>query len=307
MHYDSACAAVEKMIRALTSQEGNESVRLLVDPRLRGDEHLATVLDLVDTRPCPYWDIWLRDTGPLFVEKAGKQLAVSFRFNGWGGKFLHAEDPDVGWRIAEAAGREVQEWDWVLEGGAIDCNGAGCALATRHSLLNPNRNPGRDQESLEAVLRESLGIECVLWLDRGLANDHTDSHVDNIARFVARQHVVCMRADNPSDPNYAVLERIYETLCSARIGQGNLEVTTLPCPRVSDHAGAPLPASYCNFYIANQSVIVPVYGDPRDEEALHVLQKLFPGRTVVGIGAYSLLAGGGGAFHCISQQQPEVP
>jgi agmatine deiminase len=253
----------------------------------------------------PFGDIWLRDIAPLFVKGEDGVAAVSFAFNGWGGKYLLPDDDLVSARVALAARMRAFTVPWVLEGGAVEVDGAGTCLTTRQCLLNPNRNPAMTASDVEAGLCEALGVEKVLWLGEGLRNDHTDGHIDTLARFVAEGVVVSMHAAGPADPNRRVLEEIETDLGSFRTASGRkLDRVRLPSPGlVEDGDGEALPASYVNFYIGNRAVVVPVYGVPADEDALRTLEPLFAGRRVVGVPARDLL-GGGGAWHCITQQEP---
>lgn len=254
----------------------------------------------------PFGDIWLRDTAPVFLKgKNGETASVSFAFNGWGGKYVLPGDDVVSSRIAGVASLPTFHFDWVLEGGSVDVDGEGTCLTTRQCLLNPNRNPGMSVEAIEAGLQEALGVTSVLWLGDGLQNDHTDGHVDTVARFVAPGVVVCMRPSGSADPNSHALLAVDADLCSFWDARGRrLKVVELPSPGlVADVDGKPMPASYVNFYIANTTVIVPAYGCPEDELARAGLAKLFPTRRVVSVPAKELLEGGG-AFHCISQQEP---
>lgn len=265
----------------------------------------------------PFGDIWLRDTAPVFLKRRNGQTGkpikptdvggiacASFAFNGWGGKYVLPHDDQVSARVAAASGANVYRFPFVLEGGSVEVDGEGTCLATRQCLLNPNRNPGLGSDVIEEHLRASLGVRTVLWLQDGLLNDHTDGHVDTVARFIAPGRVVCM-VPASDDPNREVLEIIRRDLASFRDARGRrLRVETIPSPgRVVDEGGKPMAASYVNFYIANTTVIVPRFGAPADSDALRRVGNLFPGRRAVGVPAKDLLAGGG-AFHCISQQQP---
>jgi agmatine deiminase len=258
--------------------------------------------------PARYGDIWLRDTGPIFARGREGRLALRFRTNGWGGKYELPGDETVGDDIALLAGMPVRRFDFVLEGGAIEHDGEGTILTTRQTLLNANRN-GWTREAAEAALREALGAEKIIWIDAGLANDHTDGHIDNIARFVAPAHVVCQASAGPDDPNAAVLEAIARTLEAATDARGRkLHVTRIPgVGRYLDASGTPAPASYMNFVIANGIVIVPTYGTSTERAALEALASVFPEREVIGLPSRGLLGSGdagGGSFHCITLNEP---
>jgi agmatine deiminase len=246
----------------------------------------------------PFGDIWLRDTGPIVLGSGKERRAQGFGFNGWGGKYELEGDGDVGERLAKRAALRFAKADWILEGGAIDGDGSGTAVTTEQCLLNPNRN-SLTREDVEHRLRHDLGFERVVWLGSGLLNDHTDGHVDNLARFVA-SGVVALPAPVQGDPNDAVYKEAASRLMNAR-----LDVVTLPSPGiVTDDAGDLLPASYMNFYIGNAAVVVPQYGVPNDQAAVEVVQALFSDRVAIGLRADHILTGGG-SFHCISQQVPK--
>lgn len=294
------------------AEEGGERLEVLVDSpaaEVEARSALGPVLAKVRFHPVGVGDIWLRDTAPIFVrDGAGTLRAACFGFNGWGGKYLLPGDDRVAGRVGELSGAPILRHDWILEGGSVEGDGEGTFLTTRQCLLHPNRNAGMDQAALEAALRRGLGAEKVLWLDQGLINDHTDGHIDTLARFVAPGVVVCMQADGADDPNAAALERIAADLTACTDARGRrLQVVRVPSPgRVLDAEGGIMPASYVNFYIGNRTVVVPAYGVPADAAAVARLAPLFPGRRVVGRSARAILSGGG-AFHCITQQQPEVP
>jgi len=254
----------------------------------------------VKTHRVPFGDIWLRDTAPIFTRGPGGDVRpVTFGFNGWGGKYVLPGDAQVAGRVATLAGSSEFHTARILEGGAVDVDGEGNALTTRQCMLNPNRNGPREEWEIEALLREFLGVERVLWLGDGLLNDHTDGHVDTVVRFVRPGVVVAMEARAPDDPNREVLRALVRD-ASAH----GLEVVRVPSPgRIVDAEGRVMPASYVNFYISNAVVVVPTYGSPFDDEAVERIGALFPGRRTVGVDALAILSGGG-AFHCITQQKP---
>ena len=245
----------------------------------------------------PFGDIWLRDTGAIVTGSGADRRAQGFRFNGWGEKYDLQGDESIGERLAAAAGMNFAKADWVLEGGAIDGDGTGVFLTTEQCLLNPNRNPGFDKEEVEARLARDLGATKVVWLGDGLVNDHTDGHVDNLARFVAPGRVAIPEAVE-GDPNASAYADAAEALLDA-----DLEVVAIPSPGAVEEDGGIIPASYMNFYIGNAVVVVPQYGAPNDVAALEAIQDLFPNRKAIGLRADHVLTGGG-SFHCISQQVP---
>ena len=245
----------------------------------------------------PFGDIWLRDTGPIILGFGKQRRAQGFGFNGWGGKYELNGDQDVGERLAKRAGLSYAKANWILEGGAIDGDGSGTVITTEQCLLNPNRNQ-LTRDEVEQRLLDDLGFERVIWLGSGLLNDHTDGHVDNLARFVAPGRVAIPNLGK-DDPNEAVFKDAARRLRSTR-----LDVVTLPSPgRITDEDGEIVPASYMNFYIGNAAVVVPQYGAPMDRAAVDVVQALFPDRVAIGLRADHILTGGG-SFHCISQQVP---
>ena len=259
--------------------------------------------------PAEYGDIWLRDTGPIFALGPEGLRALRFRTNGWGGKFVLPGDDTVGDDIARLARVPATTFDFVLEGGAIDHDGDGTILATRQTLLNPNRN-GWTAGQAEAALSAALGTKKVIWLDEGLAGDHTDGHVDNIARFVGRGRVVCQTPCGNDDPNAGVLEAIAALLSNTTDAHGHkLDVVRIPSPgRVLTNLGHVAPASHMNFVVANGVVVVPVYGTSAERAALDTLQTVFTDRKVIGLPSHGLLGAGtagGGAFHCITCQEPQ--
>jgi len=246
----------------------------------------------------PFGDIWLRDTGAIVRGTGASRRAAGFGFNGWGGKYDLAGDDSIGERLARAVGLPYSKADWILEGGAIDGDGSGTVLTTEQCLLNPNRNPQMTRTDVEARLIDDLGFERVVWLGEGLVNDHTDGHVDNLARFIAPGRVAVPFGVG-EDPN----TKIYSD-AAKRLRAAKLDVVNLPSPGRVGHHGEIAAASYMNFYIGNAAVVVPQYGAPNDEAAVAVVQALFPDRSAVGLRADHVLTGGG-SFHCISQQVPQ--
>jgi len=246
----------------------------------------------------PFGDIWLRDTGPIVTGSGRERRAQGFRFNGWGGKYDLPGDDTIGERLAAHAALPYAQAGWVLEGGAIEHDGSGTVATTEQCLLNGNRNAGMSRQEVEAALERDLGFERVVWLGEGLANDHTDGHIDNLARFVAPGRIA-IPTPAKDDPNAEIYRDAARRLRSTR-----LDVVTLPSPgRILNDDGDIVPASYMNFYIGNAAVVVPQYGAPNDRAAVDVIQALFPGRVAIGLRADHILTGGG-SFHCISQQVP---
>jgi agmatine deiminase len=301
-----AQAEAAALARALAGP-GGETVRLMVCGAAAEAAARALLADVagVDLVQGRFGDIWLRDTGPIFVRRDGESRAVGFRFNGWGGKYVLAGDEAVAAQIAGATDTPLDIQDFVLEGGALDHDGQGTVLTTRQCLLNPNRNPGWTQAAAEAALATALGAQKVLWLGDGLLNDHTDGHVDNLARFIAPGVVACPIAFGRADPNAAVFDETAKTLAGMSDARGTpLRVMRIPSPgRVVNDEGEAVPASHMNFLIANTAVIAPIYDEPAGAFALDALRSLFPGREVIGLPSRALLSGGG-SFHCITQQEP---
>lgn len=279
--------------------ESGEQVRLIVRDEANHARAAALCSAAVKLEVRRYGDVWLRDTGPLVVQRDGMALGQRFGFNGWGGKYLMDGDQEIGAELAASAGLPVATADWILEGGALDCDGTGLVATTEQCLLNPNRNPQLTRADLEARLLRDLGFDRVLWLGEGLINDHTDGHVDNLARFVAPGVLAVPRASGSDDPNAAIYAD-----AAARAEEFGLKVAQVPSPgRVESEGGRIEPASYMNFAVTSKVVVVPTYGTRQDEDGVAAIQALFPDRAVVGVLADAVLAGGG-SFHCASQQMP---
>lgn len=264
----------------------------------------------VKLHEAPIGDVWLRDTGPIFVESAVGLVASAFRFNGWGEKYELPDDHRIADIVAAIADVRLRRFEgFVAEGGALEVDGEGTVITTRQCLLNPNRNPGLSERDAEAVLREAIGAEKVIWLDDGLLGDHTDGHVDNIARFIAPGVVVCMRPNGADDPNAEILDAIRRTLAAATDAAGRrLDVIEIPSPGRALLDGDVVPASHMNFYLSNHALIMPSYGgltgtDEPALECLEILERAADRPHLYALESSHLLSGGG-SFHCISQQQP---
>ncbi len=280
-------------------QDSGEPVRLVCrNPANAETARGLTDADVqIDIRR--YGDIWLRDTGPLIVQDdAGRIEARLFGFNGWGDKYEMDGDRDIGAILANDARVTARQSGWILEGGAIDVDGTGLAVTTVQCLRNPNRNPGLDKAEIERRLQDDLGLDRILWLGDGLHGDHTDGHVDNLARFVGPNLLALPVPSGADDPNAAVYADAF-----ARAERFGVAIAPIPSPGHIVRGGETVPASYMNFYIGTYAVIVPVYGTGYDADALDAIASLFPDRKVIGLRADAILTGGG-SFHCASQQMP---
>ena len=299
----AAQAAVAALARALAGA-GGERVRLLTGSAEGEAAARALLGDApgIEIVPGAFGDIWLRDTGPIFTSEGRPQ---GFRFNGWGGKYELPFDDTVAEQIAKAAGVPLTRHDFILEGGAVDHDGEGTVLTTGQCLLNPNRNPGWTTDAAEAALARGLGARKVLWLSDGLINDHTDGHVDNLARFVAPGVVAVPVAWGKGDPNAKAYDDAAALLHGMTDAAGRkIQVMRIPSPGWIDGPdGDCMPASHMNFLIANTAVIVPIYEKQPGGFAIQALEHLFPGRAVIGLPSKAILSGGG-SFHCITQQEP---
>ncbi len=298
-------AAYAAMVDALSR---GEKVKVLVDDaeeERRVGDILAGIAN-VEFHRVKTADVWVRDYGPIYVRDVGSAV-TKWIFNAWGGKYDDLkEDNLAGDRIADGTGLPIVRPEIVLEGGSVEVNGRGTLMTTEQCLLNPNRNPGLSRTQIEGYLRDYLGGRNVIWLKSGIEGDDTDGHVDDLARFVAPNRVVCAVERDAKDPNHRTLAENKDILENASDQDGRkLEVVPLPMPKRADSQFGRLPASYANFYIGNAAVLVPAFGCEEDEEAREVLKREFSGRRIVSIDCRGLVIGLG-TLHCVTQQVPAV-
>jgi len=307
-----------RILEALTRHEhvllitGSLATRRRLEERLQGTAITKAHLHLWDV---PGNDVWARDFGPIMVGREGTSgwdYAINnFHHNAWGGKYPpYDADDAIPRRLCTRYDLTKYEPGIVLEGGSIDTNGAGALLTTESVLLNPNRNPELSRTQIEQRLRDFLGHEQIIWLHRGLAGDDTDGHIDDITRFINRDTVITMTVEDPHDVNYAALAENLDVLRATQLqtagGTTPLNIIPLPLPETriegtTVDGSEYVPASYANFYIANECVLVPIY-DPRyDEKVLEIFRQAFPDRTIYGIPCADLVWGQG-SIHCITQQ-----
>lgn len=315
----------EIFLQMMTALAPNEIVNLLVDDA-ETEARVRNRCTFPAASNIRFWqlqtvDSWIRDYGPNFLvgtrpESGTPSLAYNdWTFNAWGNKYEELKRDDAIPALLEPELRVPRFAPGiVMEGGSIEVNGAGLVLTTEQCLLNPNRNPDLSQSAIENHLKSYLGVEKILWLGEGIVGDDTDGHIDDIARFVAPSTIVCAVEDDPADANYSLLQDNLRRLQLATDLAGrNFEIVTLPMPGVvaaaedsSPRALDRLPASYANFYIANNVVLAPIFGHENDKRALDTLQRVFPDRRVVGINCEPLVWGMG-TIHCVTQQQPATP
>ncbi len=290
----NAIAAYEPVLMVVTPEQATAARRRLT----RGVELLEAPLD----------DSWLRDSGPIVVlDEAGARIGVHFTFNSWGGKYLPFDrDAAVAGPILEHLGIPRERSAMVLEGGALTVDGEGTLITTEQCLLHPNRNPGLTREQIEAELRLRLGVETIIWLPYGQADDRdTDGHVDGVAAYVRPAVVLAQTAPDPAHPDHERMQANLAVLRGARDARGRaLEVLELPAFSRAEIGGTELSVPYLNVTIVNGAVIVPLGLHPSDDEALAVIAAAFPDRDVVGVPA-NVIAYGGGGPHCITQQVPQ--
>jgi len=305
--------AVEEIyLEIISSLLPAEKVNLLVDDPLTQDKVIERLqkhkVSLTNFKPhiLSTVDAWIRDYGPTFIVGPNGQKAwIKWNFNGWGHKYKsQAQDNSVFENPADLIPhKQFKPW-CVLEGGALEVNGEGTCLVTEASLLNPNRNKKMTKSQMEEVLRDYLNISQVIWMDRGIAGDDTDGHIDDMIRFVNPTTILTAFEEDKTDINCAPLQDNWNRLqISKRPGGEPWNTIKLPMPSKVAANGIRLPASYANFYIANEVVLVPVYSDPNDKEALRIINDCFPTRKIISIVCNDLIYGLG-SIHCITQQEP---
>ncbi len=268
-----------------------------------------TPLERVHFHHFPAYEPWCRDHGPIFLvrEHSGRKerAVVDWGYNAWGNKYPPFDlDDAVPQHVAKLRDLPLFSPGIVMEGGALEVNGCGTLLTTESCLLNPNRNPHLGKPQIEQFLKDYLGVTNILWLGDGIVGDDTDGHVDDLTRFVSPTTVVTVVEEDPADANHALLQENLHRLRSMKDQDGRpLRVVELPMPGLVEYDGQRLPASYANFYIANQIVVVPTFRHANDATALGILQREFPDRKIIGVDSTELIWGLG-SFHCISQQEP---
>lgn len=268
-------------------------------------------LDMINFYIHPTNDAWCRDHGPAFVinhhSLEHKKAIVNWNYNAWGDKYPPYDlDNEIPLHIAKEERLPVFNPGIVMEGGSVEFNGKGTVLTSKSCLLNKNRNPHFNQSQIEEYLKNYYGVNQVLWIDEGIVGDDTDGHIDDTVRFINENTVLAVVEDNKNDENYHILQQNLKQLKAMKLSDGSpLQVIELPMPEPVYYDGCRLPASYANFYIANKSVIVPIFNGENDKQALDIIKKCFPNRNVIGIDSTDIIWGLG-SFHCLSQQEPAI-
>ncbi|HWO99798.1 MAG TPA: agmatine deiminase family protein [Methylococcus sp.] len=310
-------AEVENTYRAIAAAISHRETLLIAcrdEPhknRVREQlRHCDAVLERVCLLTLPYDDIWVRDTAPLAVLNEGIAELVDFRFNGWGGKYPHANDAAFGERLVATgvfASTPRKAIGFILEGGSIETDGSGTLLTTSRCLRNPNRNPGLTRTEIESRLTETLGVERILWLDHGhVEGDDTDAHIDTLARFCSVDTIAYTTCTDPTDSHYQPLRDMAAQLCEFRRRDGRpYRLVPLPIPTaIRNEERKRLPANYANFLIVNDAVLVPIYDDPADTIAIERIGTCFPDREMIPIRSAALIHQYG-SLHCMTMQFPE--
>lgn len=295
---EGARAEVAAMVRVLAD---DEDMKVLACGEEAMASARAAIGDCARIIPANFGDIWVRDTGPIFAFSGERPVALRFVNNGWGNKYVLPGDNTVGDAIALAAGVETVRFDFVLEGGAVEMNGEGWLFSTMECVLNANRNYWEEKAAIRA-LHGAFQCSRVSWLENGLMNDHTDGHIDNLLRFIARNVVVIQLPSGDDDPNAELYLNILKEVQTM-----NVLIQCIQSPgRICDDDGRVMPASHLNFVIGNKAVVIPVYDEEYGNSVVAKFKDFFPKHNVVGLPSKHLLSGGG-SFHCITQQEPAAP
>lgn len=296
-------AKVEGQFRKIIeSLKDSEQINLIVRDKSKHSDFPQNVKMF----EADYADVWTRDYMPIFVsDSQGALVAIKWDYNAYGEKFTGLiKDNKVWSKINEELKVNTIKPGVLMEGGALEVSGQGVLLTTEQCLLE--RNSNLSKADYEKLFGKYLGVTKVIWLKKGLVNDHTDGHIDELAKFVAPNKIVCAYEEDKSDGNYQILEENYQALKNSTDASGKpFEVIKLPMPHMHYGDGSKAPVSYVNFYIGNKVVLAATYNDPNDAKALEIIQSCFPDRKVVGIDCSDIIYGGG-AIHCMTQQQPAV-
>ena len=318
-YFEDKIKKIEKIyLKIILSLNEDEHIKLLVSSAKEEEKVKVMMVDFginianITFFQTSYIDVWIRDYGPTFINTENKKAWIKWNYDGYGGKFPELlPDDKVFLNLKDKIDFKMIRVDIALEGGAIDTNGKGTLLTTEECLLE-NRNLGKTKQDNNAFIANYLGDTNVIWLKYGLLNDHTDGHIDEIARFVSPTKILCAYEDDKNNEDYESLEENYQILLNALDQDGNkFEIVKLPMPHMyysegeKKHNGLQAPVSYTNFYIGNKTVLVSIFNDKNDEKALEIIQSCFPERKIVGIDCRDLVYGGG-AIHCITQQEPEL-
>lgn len=309
---------VEKTFcKIIKSLEGGERVELVVlDNQMQNRaenllKNFGADLANVAFHRAVFVDVWVRDYGPIFlINREQKDLAwVKWEYNAYGkAEDLYFTDLLKDNKVFNILNPDGEKFiaKMILEGGSVEINGTGVLLTTEQCLLNPNRNKELDKQQIENYLQDYLGASKIIWLKKGLVNDHTDGHIDDVAKFVSPNKILCAYEDNIEDENFEILNNNYQVLKNSTDQNGKpFELIKLPMPHMKYDDGEKAPVSYCNFYIGNKVVLVPTFADKNDESAIEIIQSCFPDRKVVAIDCREIIYGGG-AIHCMTQQQPKI-
>ncbi len=317
-YFGARMKGVEKIyLKIISSLHKDELIKLIILNQKKQDE----ITDLLKKNgidlskiiffQTEYVDVWVRDYGPTFVRNGDKLAWIKWHYDCYGGKFPElSKDNDVFFNLKEQIDLEMHDGGIAMEGGAIETNGSGTVLTTEECLIL-NRNGEKTKKEKEFILTKTLGARNIVWLNKGLVDDHTDGHIDEIARFVGPSKILCAYENDPKDENYERLAENLKILENSVDQDGKkFEIIKLPMPHMCydnnrEYNGEKAPVSYANFYIGNKTVLVSIFNDENDEKAISIIKSCFPDRNVVGIDCRDLIYGGG-ALHCITQQEPEL-